>query len=141
MLGWLAPPGSPFLVLYGRLHPAAVRIVVETAFDKAETRLRGNEVPAANRMAVWLWTETTDFPYPQRWCGRSFGPNPTPAGDAWLELIREREIDGEYEIGVPRSPAVPAAPKGYQSRHRGRLSLDAPSVGAPRTAGSVPRRD
>ena len=74
MLGWLAPPGSPFLVLYARLHPAAVRIVVETAFDKAETRFRGNEVPAANRMAVWLWTETTDFPFPQRWCGPASVP-------------------------------------------------------------------
>ena len=98
MLGWLAPPGSPFQVLYGGLHPASIRLVVETAFDKAETRFRGNEVSAPNRMAVWLWAETIDFPFPQRWCGHGFGPNPTPAGDAWLELIREREIDGEYEL-------------------------------------------
>ena len=106
MLGRLAPPGSPFQVIYSRLHPAAVRSVVETAFDKAETRFRGNEIPVANRMAVWQWAETTDFPFPQRWCGWSFGPNPTPASDVWLELIRERGIDGEYDLlEIPDLPS------------------------------------
>ena len=80
MLGWVAPPGSPFQVVYPRPHPSALRAVVEFAFDKAENRYLNQTVPAENHLAVWQWGETTHFPAPQRWCGRGFGPNPTPAG-------------------------------------------------------------